>query len=288
MTQLSRVARVLGASGDVRNARLVLSTPTAGGAFASYASVIDASTNDPRTLLPRANGAAVAATSLIPSSARAQGTGGAFYTTDVTIANTGAADATMTLKFLGHDAEGTTGTVKTFALAAGKSVTYTDVLGSVFGVTSGYGAIQIGSSSPSLAVASQTWTPASGGGTFGQSVPAVSVADLAGAGARTILGVREDASFRTNLVLANAGAAPVAVDVSLVDQAGSLLGSTQRVTLPPIGMTQLSRVARVLGATGDVVNARLVLSTSTAGGAFATYASVIDASTNDPRTLLPQ
>ena len=37
----------------VSGARLVLSTPTAGGAFAAYASVIDEKTGDPRTLLPR-------------------------------------------------------------------------------------------------------------------------------------------------------------------------------------------------------------------------------------------
>jgi acetyl-CoA carboxylase beta subunit len=53
MTQVSRVVRDLGVSGDVSGARLVLSTPTAGGAFAAYASIIDAGTNDPRTLLPR-------------------------------------------------------------------------------------------------------------------------------------------------------------------------------------------------------------------------------------------
>ena len=53
MTQVARVVRELGVSSDVSGARLVLSTPTAGGAFAAYASVIDARTNDPRTLLPR-------------------------------------------------------------------------------------------------------------------------------------------------------------------------------------------------------------------------------------------
>ena len=53
MTQLTRVVRVLGVAADTAGARLVLATPTAGGAFAAYASVIDNTTNDPRTLLPR-------------------------------------------------------------------------------------------------------------------------------------------------------------------------------------------------------------------------------------------
>ena len=38
---------------DVAGGRIVLSTPTANGAFAAYASAIDNVTNDPRTLLPR-------------------------------------------------------------------------------------------------------------------------------------------------------------------------------------------------------------------------------------------
>lgn len=72
-----------------------------------------------------------------------------------------------------------------------------------------------------------------------------------------------------------------------VAETGAALGS-RRYALPPLGMTQVARVARDLGAAGDVAGARLVLSTPTAGGAFAAYASVIDNVTNDPRTLLPR
>jgi acetyl-CoA carboxylase beta subunit len=53
MTQVSHVVRDLGVAANLSGARLVLSTPTAGGAFAAYASTIDNTTNDPRTLLPR-------------------------------------------------------------------------------------------------------------------------------------------------------------------------------------------------------------------------------------------
>ena len=52
MTQVTRVLLEMGLSGDSAG-RLVLSTPTASGAFAAYAALIDATTNDPRTLLPR-------------------------------------------------------------------------------------------------------------------------------------------------------------------------------------------------------------------------------------------
>ena len=147
--------------------------------------------------------------------------------------------------------------------------------------------ILVRSASPTLVATSQTSTPG-GGGTFGQSVPLVAETELVRSGTtRTIPAIREDAAFRTNLVLANGGTAAVDVDVALVAETGATLGS-RRFALLPLGMTQVSHVVRELGVSASVSGARLVLSTPTSGGAFTAYASVIDARTNDPRTLLPR
>jgi len=62
----------------------------------------------------------------------------------------------------------------------------------------------------------------------------------------------------------------------------------QRVNLPPLGMTQLSRIASAMGLSSAVTEGRLILSSATPGAAVAAYASIIDNVTNDPRTLLPQ
>lgn len=223
---------------------------------------------------------------ILPSSARAAGSGGAFYTTDLTLANAGAADATFTLKFLGNNVDGRSGVERSFSLGAGKSVTYADLLGSVFGLASGFGAVRI--TAPScLVVVSQTSTPG-GGGTYGQSVPAAGSGDLVAVGApRSIAAVREDAAFRTNLVLANATEAALTVDATLVSDAGVTLAA-KSYGLSPLGMTQVTRVVRDMGVSGDLVGARLVLSTATTAGTFAAYAAVIDNVTNDPRTLLPR
>ncbi len=224
---------------------------------------------------------------LLPSSARTGGEGGAFWTTDLTVANTGVTEARLFVRFLGHDADGRSGADRSFLLAPGRSVTYADILGSLFGFGEAWGAVQLRSASPSLVATSQTFTPG-GGGTFGQSVPLVPETELIRGGAtRSIPAVREDAMFRTNLILASGSGAPVDVDVSLVSEAGAVLGS-RRFTLPPLGMTQVPHVVRELGVTANVTGARLVLATPTAGGAFAAYASVIDTRTNDPRTLLPR
>ncbi len=225
---------------------------------------------------------------MLPSSARTPGIGGPPYTTDVTIANTGIADAAFTLKFLGHGIDGRTGPEKYLTLAAGKSATYSDVLGSLFGVSSDYGAIRLSSASPALSISSQTWTPSSAGGSVGQSVQGQADTEVIRAGTvRSILAIREDGSFRTNLILANATESPLDVNVTLVAESGASLG-TQRLSLPSLGMTQVTRVVRALGVSDNVTGARLVLSTPTPGGAFAAYAAVIDNATNDPRTLLPK
>jgi hypothetical protein len=225
---------------------------------------------------------------MLPSSARTPGTGGPPYTTDVTIANTGVGDATYTLKFLGHGIDGRTGPEKSLTLAAGKSATYPDVLGSLFGVSSDYGAIRLSSSSPALSLSSQTWTPSPSGGSVGQSVQGQSDTEVIRSGTvRSILAVREDGSFRTNLIVANATESPLDVNISLVAESGTSLG-TELLSLPPLGMTQVTRVVRALGISDSITGARLVLSTPTPGGAFAAYAAVIDNVTSDPRTLLPK
>ncbi|MBI5446855.1 MAG: hypothetical protein HY900_37275, partial [Deltaproteobacteria bacterium] len=68
---------------------------------------------------------------------------------------------------------------------------------------------------------------------------------------------------------------------------GATLGA-RSYPLQPLGMTQVSKVVRDLGVASNLSGARLVISTPTPGGSFATYASAIDNVTNDPRTLLPR
>ncbi len=89
-------------------------------------------------------------TALLPTSAHASGANGAFYTTNVSIANAGSSATSFTLKFLGNNQDGSNGPEQAFNLDPGKSTTLFDVLGSVFGQTSAFGAIRITSNSPTL------------------------------------------------------------------------------------------------------------------------------------------
>ena len=291
MRQISGVVTALGAASGTSDAVLVVSTPTAGAQIATYATVIDQSTNDPRTILGDILGAfapGVSSTYLLPSSAHGSGANGAFYTTDVTLSNQDTADATVTMKFLGHDQDGSTGAEVVRTVGAGQSVAFSDVLGSLFGVSSDYGAIRFSTDTTSLKVVSQTSTPTpSGIGTFGQSVPALGPADyVTSYTPRSLVGLRQDSSFRTNAVVANATDQPTHVDLTLLSSSGTAFG-TMGIDLLPYEMHQVNAVVTALGAPQGTSNAVLVVSSPTAAARVAAYATIIDQQTNDPRTVLP-
>ncbi len=188
------------------------------------------------------------------------------------------------MKFLGHDQDGSGGPEQTFNLEAGKSVTYFDVLGAVFNETSNFGAIRITSGISTLNVASVTSTPGFGG-TLSQTIPAVRSSDLIPANSsRSILYIREGDGFRSNLVLASDADVSTTVNATLVSPDGINL-ATKSFSVPPHGMTQISRVVRDMGVSGPVTGARLRLFSSTPGAAFTAFASVIDEATNDPTAV---
>lgn len=220
---------------------------------------------------------------LLPSAAWIHGAGGSYWTTQFTLSNPGPTDAAVTLKWLGHDVDGRGGRETAYLVRAGQ-IFIPDKNTWWVNHPEDYGAILITSSSSALAVQSEILTP-SLGGTVGQALPALGAADFAGASPKTLAPIRENAAFRTNLVLANASEIPVVAHVELFDW-GRLLG-TRDVVLPPLGMTQINRVASVLGAT-SLETGRISVSTPTPGGLVAAYASIIDNTTNDPLTILPQ
>jgi exo-beta-1,3-glucanase (GH17 family) len=230
---------------------------------------------------------------ILPSAFRSADINGAFYMTDLAIANTGTSSAYLTLKFLGNNADGRSGPEKNYALAAGTTATFQDILRTVFQLDNAYGAIRISATLPSLSMFAQTYTavkPRARGalarGSYGQGVPASASSDFIEYGfPQSIIDVRENSRFHTNLILANAIPEYLDIGVALILERGATYTQTYR--LPPLGMIQ-ARVIPDLGIHEQVDSAQVMLSTPTQGGAFAAYASVIDDSTNDPQTVLPQ
>ena len=226
----------------------------------------------------------------MPSVARTAGPNGSFWTSDLTVHNRGALPVALTLKFLGHDADGSDGPENDVTIGPYQTVTYADVLASVFGIGNGWGAVRVRTASDRIAVRSRTSTLRAGG-SIGDGLPGVrtdrlftnqTVPDA------VLTGLREDDRFRTNLILVNGTATPLDVLVTAVDSSGTALGS-RTYTLRPFEMTQDSRFlagsAFGAGAKSDVT---VTLSTTTPGGAFTAYAAVIDNGSNAPTTVLPQ
>lgn len=236
---------------------------------------------------PSNSGASLTSVAFIASSAHAAGRAGAFFTTSLTLSNASTSAVAVEIRFHGHDRDGRLAQVGRMTLAPGETRTIDDVLGALFASSSDFGSIEVASNSGALLVSSRTGT-AGGGGRFGQDVPAAGREDLVREGSsRLVAGVRQDSSVRTNLVVANAGEMDTDVEVELEDAAGAPLGN-ERITLRPLEMRQLNDVARALGAPDGFRDGRLRLSTPTANGAFAAFASEIDNGTNDPRTLWPR
>lgn len=221
---------------------------------------------------------------LLPSAAWLHGANGSYWTTSFTIANPGSEDAAVTLKWLGHDQDGRGGREFAYMVPAGRTVSPgTADWEAQF--TEDWGAVLVSSSSPSVVVQSEiaSWF---GSGTVGQALPSFNANDFAGAAPKHLVPIRENYTFRTNLVLANPTELPVTAVVLLHSAEGIVIGSRE-VSLPPLGMTQISRVAVELG-TPHLELGRISVSTPTPGGLVAAYASLIDNVSNDPRTILPR
>ncbi len=223
-----------------------------------------------------------AGTWILPSSARVSGTN-AFWTTDLVLLNTGSHTANVNVKFLGHAGSGAAGPEHTVQIPPNVTLSFPDVLSSLYGRGSDWGPILIRSSVPTLSIQGQTWTASPTGGSYGQSVPALSAAETVGASPRGLAGLRQDARFRTNIVLANMGESEAAIAIRILNKSGAT-AATKSVSIPALGFLQLN-LAHDLGVT-NFSGGSAVVSCSTPGCLVAAYASVIDEATADPRTVL--
>jgi hypothetical protein len=226
---------------------------------------------------------------LFPAAAKAEGAEGSFFLTDAVINNAGGSTASYAFRWLprNHD-NADPMQLDAFTLEAGASVVYADVLGAAFGLETGaVGALAVVSDSSDLRLMSRTFNqlPAKVGGTFGQAIPGLATDDLIPAGVtRRIVFFVENDAFRTNLGLANGTGSEIDIEWERFTADGVSV-STGSLDLPAWGNTQLNSVffgeAPVNGGAIDVW-------TTTEGGAFAAYGSLLDNTTSDPTTVLPQ
>jgi PKD repeat protein len=193
----------------------------------------------------------------------ADGGGGARWQSDLSIHNPGTATATIELGFVaGKDWTGSSGiSWLVEAIPARQTKTWKNVLSKLFDRESGaWGAVLVRgdpSASAPPVIVSRTYNAANAGeaGTFGLSVPAISVASgvkpqQSGVGS-FLAGLRHDATFRTNLAVANLKGDTAEVEVLFRDASGSVLGSPAKITIEAGGVKQLNAALSAPPAVGE-------------------------------------
>lgn len=233
-------------------------------AVSVYASVIDNRTQDPIYIQAAAAPATRALT--VPVVGRAPGANGTFWRSDVTFFNPTADRLTLTLRYGGAS--------KTLVLDARDTQVIDDVL-SQFGQTSGSGTLRVSwSGDTGPVVTSRTYTSVGGGGTYGQSIDGV----LSFESSLFVAGLRNDASYRSNVGFVNGGSETETFTVALLSPSGNELASTT-VTLGANGQQQVPVSALFPGVPQS--NFTLAVRGDANAQLFA-YGSMVDNASGDP------
>jgi hypothetical protein len=222
----------------------IVFAPTSGQIF-PYGVSFDAVTGDPIGLsVMKPASAATAQT--IPIVMRGGGPLGPASRTDLQLANTGSAAATVTLAL--RPVTGTDGIpaqpipLPAVTVSPGQAVTSVDLLASA-GLASAVGALEISADQPVFAFA-RTYAAADGGGTYGYGSAAAAAIS---AGSRGVFpNLTENDAFASDLVLLNQSNAPAAVTVNLTAADGSSAGSLS-VTLAPREVRLVPSVWQAVG-----------------------------------------
>ncbi len=222
----------------------------------------------------------------VPAAGYAEGYAGSFWVTDLEVNNPSDQSVTYELWWLPRNVDNTDPAVSDlFSLAPGESRRHANVLGEVFGLdpaASPFGAVAVAAETESVMVMARIFNQ--GDGTFGQSMPGVKLDEMTGPNQRRrILFMSENEGFRANLGCQNGGSGLIGVQFERFDNSGSSLG-TGFMRLPSLSNNQVNRVLAGWAPVDGYVEVWSVAP----GARFFCYGSVIDNTSNDPTTVLPQ
>jgi PKD repeat protein len=262
--------------GSLTSGTLKVTASTTNGLFA-YASIIDNESQDP-IYLP-ATAAPAGRRLILPAIARAEGSSGTFWRTDLTLHNHRAGEMALELQLVPGAFVPAAGPARQLILQPGETLTIADVV-DWFGSSAGVGGLTVDwSGSEGPVVASRTYTDAvDGGGTFGQGVRGV--ATLA-ATRQTIPGLRSDALFRTNIGLGNASSEPAELTLRLFRPDGSESEQRPVIALQPLEQLQHGAAQLFAELAAAPLTGYSIIIDSTVAGLYA-YGSVVDNASGDP------
>jgi hypothetical protein len=217
----------------------------------------------------------------VPAAAHAEGVGATQWRTDLEVKAVGGTSAAYRIELLRSDRDNSSPAQRTFGLTAGACRRHRDIIGTDFGID-GTGALRVTTTSGAILVTSRTYND-DPDGTFGQFIPALPAGDVLSAGVSgCLLQLSRSASastgFRTNVGLVNATASGLTVEVGLFTADDVLLGTVQ-VQLQPFEHRQVNDI--FASVTGNLEDGFATVRTTTAGGLFFAYASVVDNRSGD-------
>jgi len=224
------------------------------------------------------------AISVIPAAAHVAGAENTAWVTDVVLHNPDVESVVCDLFFLKTRTNGTTAEAVEIVVPAGQSVLLADIVFETFGRARASGAVLVGSEK-SLIVSSRTYNNVEGG-TYGQFIPGIDIDEaLEGGENATVIQLMENASFRTNLGVANIGDLRLEMTAELRSSSGNVLG-TRDFEVPPWSHIQLNSVFTSVGVP-NLADGYAVISAATDGARWFAYASVVDNRSGDPVYAAP-
>jgi quinol monooxygenase YgiN len=218
----------------------------------------------------------------LAAAANLPGLAGTRWRTDLELKALGDGGVTLQVELLERDRDSSSTRSVTLMIEGGRSRRLVNVLDELFNYQ-GAAALRLTPLSGQVLATSRTFTRDAAGGSFGQFMPVVPESEATSVGESAELiqltGIPGTPGFRTNIGLVNVTSTAIEVIVDLHGADGGLLG-TQMVTLAPLEFRQLGEVLAGLGQ-GPIGDACASVTTSTVGGAFLAYASVVDNQTGD-------
>jgi formylglycine-generating enzyme required for sulfatase activity len=268
---------------EVDEAFAIITSENTQARYFCYASVVDNSSGDPVYIVPDAVTAVAGTDIYVPASAHTAGVGGTTWLTDLELHNPGAIDVEYEIALLESVTDNSDPEITTSTLTAGTSVRFGDVLDTVF-ETTGSAALRITPSTGTLIVTSRTYNDAESG-TYGQFIPGLAEFQAIRTGDEARLPQLSYSSsglegFRTNIGFVNASSFAITAEMELYRGNGELLGVLSDQLLPYEYRQVNDAFSLVLSESMD--DGYAVVRTTTAGGAFFAYASVVDNLSGDP------
>jgi len=223
---------------------------------------------------------------VVPVVSHVIGASGVPFISDLTINNQFGTVADGWIRFVAEGGTWLASDEAQFTLKPGESMSWTDVLAEALGISDNTkGTLLVGGPPAwNLAVTSRNYAVDLADRRFGIAIPGESTLEpLTPDNLWVIPGLRQDAVFRGNLILA--GALPTAsrVLIRIFDRGG--LQATREVTVPAFGLKQINRLGPSLGV--SQIDDGSVEITVLEGGIFAGL-SIVDGTADDAAYIRPR